>query len=223
MRLPSFVSPACFRWFYKSHRDRSFDFLDVGCGNHAVQKAKKWFPNCSYTGLDRDRYNNDDDDFNRMEHFHQVDLEQVETLEVLPDKAYDIVVMVHVIEHLKNGEDVVGSLCRKLRAGGGIYIEFPAVESLALPSMEGTLNFCDDPTHVKVYDVRELSNQLLEMGFTIKYAGRRRHPLLFVLAPVLIVLGIFKNRRVTAFGFWDLAHFADCIYAIKSPEVTEQV
>jgi 2-polyprenyl-3-methyl-5-hydroxy-6-metoxy-1,4-benzoquinol methylase len=158
-----------------------------------------------------------------MEKFCQVDLENVRTLDVLENQGYDIVVMVHVIEHLSNGQDVIKALCEKVKVGGGIYIEFPSVESLALPSMEGTLNFCDDPTHVYVHDVREISNLLMEQGYTINYAGRRRHPLLFVLSPLLILLGVLKNRKVTAFGFWDLFHFADCIYAVKSRDTSEIV
>jgi hypothetical protein len=48
---------------------------------------------------------------------------------------------------------------RKLKPGGLIYVEIPSIHLLVLPSMQGTLNFCDDETHICLYD-----------------EGRRQHP-----------------------------------------------
>jgi SAM-dependent methyltransferase len=216
MKIPVAFAPACFQKFYGEYRDKAFSMLDVGCGNHAVSKAKKWFKNCAYSGVDRDNYNNEVSDYGQMEKFYKVDLRHVEGLDAIPDEAYDVVLMVHVLEHLNNGNAVLNVLVDKVKPGGGFYIEFPSVHSLSLPHMQGTLNFCDDPTHVRVYDVKDVVNVLLEKGFVIVYAGRRRHTLLFWLAPLLILFGVLKNGRITAFGFWDLVHFADCVYATKA-------
>ena len=64
--------------------------------------------------------------------------------------------MVHVIEHLHNGDKVLEGLLTKLRSGGVIYIEYPGIRSTRLPSMRGSLNFSDDPTHVRLYSVPEI-------------------------------------------------------------------
>src|SRR5260370_17234441 len=62
----------------------------------------------------------------------------------------------------------------KLKPGGYIWIAFPSLRSLSLPSAEGTLQFCDDPTHVFVPDIREISNILLANGVRVIHAGRSR-------------------------------------------------
>ena len=49
-----------------------------------------------------------------------------------------------------------------LKPDGCIYIEFPSVRSLNLPSMRGALNFCDDKTHLRIYSIQEVANILLQ-------------------------------------------------------------
>ncbi len=217
-KLPVFMVPACFIKFYRKYRDKQFTMLDVGCGNHAVRKAKWWFDQCVYTGLDRTDPTYDELDRRLTDAYFKVDLDHICELVRIPDNAYDVVLLVHVIEHLQNGLEALNNLSHKVKLGGCFYVEFPSVNSLSLPHMKGTLNFCDDPTHVHVYDVKEIANVLLRNGFRVVSAGRRRHPLLFALAPILIIYGAVKNRRLTAFGFWDLLHFADYVFAVKITE-----
>ncbi|NBV95614.1 MAG: methyltransferase domain-containing protein, partial [Actinobacteria bacterium] len=76
-------------------------------------------------------------------------------LQHYPDNYFDGIWMVHVIEHLHNGDAVIQHLLPKLKSGGFLYIEYPGQKSTTLPSMHGTLNFKDDPTHVRVYSVNE--------------------------------------------------------------------
>jgi 2-polyprenyl-3-methyl-5-hydroxy-6-metoxy-1,4-benzoquinol methylase len=142
---------------------REINCLDVGCGNHSPSITKRWFPRWSYYGLDRDEQGLDERDRAALSGYYRLDLER-DPLTDLPREFFDVVVMAHVIEHLPDGLEVAGRLVETLRPGGRIYIEFPSVRSLALPSMPGTLHFCDDPTHVRVYDVREVANALLAAG-----------------------------------------------------------
>jgi hypothetical protein len=108
---------------------------------------------------------------------------------------------------------VLRELSRKIKAGGRIYIEFPNVKSLSLPSMKGTLNFCDDFSHVRVYEIREIANQLLSEGYKIIKAGRIRDWRKIMIIPIRILLGFFKP--VYGGYFWDLLGFADFVYAKK--------
>ena len=64
----------------------------------------------------------------------------------LADNHYDLIILSHVIEHINNGLDVVERLSKKLKFGGHIYIEYPSLKSLQLPSAQGSLHFCDDDT-----------------------------------------------------------------------------
>ena len=122
MILPSFFAPASFTRLYAKYRAQRFSMLDLGRGNHAVRKAKRWFPECSYTGIDRERYNNDDHDFDLMDLFHQIDLEDATALSVLPDASYDVLIMSHVLEHLKQGHAALEALFDKVKAGGSAYL-----------------------------------------------------------------------------------------------------
>jgi SAM-dependent methyltransferase len=206
------IMPVKFKRFYGTHRHRKFRLLDIGCGNHSATVTKRYFPNCIYYGVDKDNYNNDERDFAVMEKFFRIDLE-AGGLDALPDDFFDVIMCSHVIEHLRNGLEVVGKLKSKLVHGGKIYIEFPSLASLKLPSMKGTLHFCDDPTHVRLYSVLDVCNVLLDGGLRIVAAGRRRDVLMTTLFPLMFLAGICRYRKVTSFGLWDPLGFADFVYA----------
>lgn len=90
-----------------------------------------------------------------MEKFYELDLTLLDYA-AIPNNFFDAIMMAHVIEHLHNGEEVLPLLVKKLKPGGHFYIEYPGKKSTTLPSMYGTLNFKDDPTHVRLYSVNEL-------------------------------------------------------------------
>ncbi len=77
---------------------------------------------------------------------------------IIPDEYFDGIWIVHVIEHLHNGDKVLENLIGKLKVGGFFYVEYPGIKSTKLPSMYGTLNFYDDLSHVRIYSVRELKD-----------------------------------------------------------------
>jgi len=169
----SFVSK--FIYMKRSFGSTSFILLDAGAGNHSAGKTFTVFPRCQYYGIDLNRdYNNADDDFKAMKGFFEMDLTQLK-FDAIPDNFFDGIWMVHVIEHLYNGDEVIKHLLSKLKKGGFMYIEFPGEKSTRLPSMNGTLNFKDDDTHVRVYSVKELSKLFTDNGFEILKSGMRRN------------------------------------------------
>lgn len=191
--------------------DRPFSLLDIGAGNHSATIARTWFPACRYAGVDRDRhYNNDAADFAAMDEFFELDLTRLD-FAAIPEAAYDVVLMSHVIEHLANGDDVVRALCSKLRPGGIVYIEFPAPRSARFPSMRGTLNFYDDDSHVRLFSVPEVRAVLESRGLRILRSGTRRDPMRALLTPLRIVKARIENGFVPGGVFWDLLGFADFV------------
>ena len=40
--------------------------------------------------------------------------------------------------------------------------------------MPGTLNFCDDKTHVRLCDIKKLTNTLIMSGFKVMKAGKKK-------------------------------------------------
>jgi SAM-dependent methyltransferase len=214
MRAANLIMPTRLKPFRAYMRNGPFTLLDVGCGAHSPTITKRWFPNVRYHGIDRERYHNDDADIAAMDRFFCLDLEESDLSEV-EDGAYDAVLGSHVIEHLANGLEVVARLAGKLRPGGGvIYLEFPSVRSLSIPSGRKTLNFCDDSTHKRVYEVSEVANVLLANRVRILKAGRRRDSVRLMLTPAILGFQLYSIARYGQLdgpNLWDLLGFADFV------------
>ncbi len=221
MIIKKFIIPNQFRMFYKEYKNLSFRMLDIGCGNHSAGKANYWFKNCVYSGIDKQNYNNDETDMALMEKYYEIDLESnVEDTDKLPDLYYDVIVCSHIIEHITTGIRLIEILSKKIKPGGKIYIEFPAVRSLKFPKMYGTLNFCDDETHIRLYSIQEVANTLLKSGFLIKKAGTRRNPKRILFFPIILLLDFIKTGKLVAYGFWDILGFAEYVFAEKKKQDT---
>src|SRR5687768_6406515 len=107
-----------FNFLYHSFGNNNFRLLDIGTGNHSATKTVSLFPACEYHGLDISRdYNNDAEDFGLMKAFYEMDLTRLD-FSALPDDYFDAILVVHVIEHLHNGDEVLKGLISKLRKGG---------------------------------------------------------------------------------------------------------
>ena len=136
-------------------------------------------------------------------------------LVILPDESFDAIIISHVIEHLKNGLEVIGRLCRKLKTKGSIYIEFPSERSLSVPHTQGMFYFCGDETHIKLYDIKEAVNVLLENNFKIIKAGPRRNKFRIILAPFRYIYLRYIRKAPYAASFLDFFGLADFILARK--------
>ena len=190
--------------------------LDVGCGFGAARKFTKFCPRCEYSGLDRDKAFLLPDDVSRMHRFYEADLETSD-LSCIPDGHFDAIILSHVIEHLRNGEDCLRRLVSKLKSGGVIYVEYPGVRSLAVPHATGGgfLHFHDDPTHVRLYSVSEVVNTLLSSGCQIVSAGTRRDAIRLLLSPFLALRGLIVRGSLWSGRLWDLYGIAEFVMARK--------
>jgi len=191
----------------------SLRILDIGCGNNSPSTTKRWFPGCHYAGADIQRYNNSDADVAAMDVFYLLGTDG-SGYSAIPDGSYDLVILNHVVEHLQSPAQVLAVLCAKLKPGGYIWIAFPSLRSLSLPSSEDeTLQFCDDPTHVYVPDVREIANVLLANGVKIVHAGRSREGWLTTLGDVVKLCKRLSRKmftgRFSGRGLWYLLGFED--------------
>ncbi len=202
-------------YLQKLFRDKPFRLLDVGAGNHSASKTKGLFPNCEYHGIDLDKtYRNNQLDFDSMHAFYQMDLTKL-NFDEIPDNYFDFIRMTHVIEHLGNGDAVVKNLLPKMKSGGHFYIEYPGAKSLKLPSMEGTLNFYDDPTHVRVYSIKELKSVFESGGCTVLSSGTRRNAAYLIAMPFKIVGCWLRGKKLQGNIFWDILGFAEFLFVKK--------
>lgn len=204
-----------FKYIQKSFGDKPFKLLDVGAGNHSASRIKSMFPECEYYGLDLHRdYNNSEQDFKLMKGFFELDLTLLD-FGSIPDEYFDGIWMAHVIEHLHNGTDVLPGLLKKLKPGGYFYIEYPGEKSLRLPSMPGSLNFKDDPTHVRVYSVPELRQVFESHNCEVLKGGTRRNIWYILAMPVRATISLLQKGYIQGNVFWDLLGFAEFLWVRK--------
>jgi hypothetical protein len=110
---------------------------------------------------------------------------------------------------------ILEKICTKLKPGGVIWIAFPSLKSLSLPSAEGSLNFSDDPTHVRVPDIREISNVLLSNGVRVLHAGRTRDFIRGAIGAVVLPYALAKRAvtgKMSGKGLWYLLGFEDHVF-----------
>lgn len=214
MKPSHVICPSRYR-FLKGTHSQPLVVLDVGCGPNSFSTFRRFFPSAIYHGADS-RLHGAQEQYSKMDRFFELNLETSDLAEI-PNAHYDAIVFSHTIEHLLNGDQVLQRLIAKLKVGGRIYVELPSVRSLHFPSAYGTLNFFDDPTHIRMYDLKELSNLLLASSCRVLKAGKVRSWLRFCLlgpAGVLYNLVYFPvHRRLSSKGLQDLFGFSDFILA----------
>ncbi len=189
--------------------------LEIGIGNDSPINLKKVFPYAEYYGVDKDlNYNLSEKSLNSIHKFYQADLEKDSLIEI-PNNFFDYVIIAHVIEHIDNGEEIIKELTKKVKSGGGFYIEYPRKASAKFPSMKGTLNFYDDPTHKRFYEIDKLKEILAAEGFQIIKSGTKRDVSRIVGIPFMILKSLVTLKYVRGSVFWDLLGFAEFILGEK--------
>jgi 2-polyprenyl-3-methyl-5-hydroxy-6-metoxy-1,4-benzoquinol methylase len=190
--------------------------LDIGCGNGSPSVTKRWFPGCYYAGADIQRYNLSEADDAAMDEFFQLRVDG-SGYDAIPGASFDFVILNHVIEHMAEPAPIVAKLCGKLKPEGHIWIAFPSRRSLSLPhSVDETLNFYDDPTHIYVPDLREIANILPAHGVKVLHAGRSREGFFTTLKDGLrlgkrIVKRLFTGK-FSGRGMWYILGFEDHVF-----------
>jgi SAM-dependent methyltransferase len=137
--------------------------------------------------------------------FQRADLEH----DRLPwaDGSMTAITCMHLVEHLRDPAPLMKEAARLLRPGGRIYIETPHPKTLHLPSPQGsgagtfTLNFYDDPTHVRVVSTGELAGFARDAGLEIVAEGTSRN-WLFATSHLLYQFLPASRQKYTARAHW---------------------
>jgi hypothetical protein len=194
--------------------------LDVGCGNHSPRVTKQFFPDCEYHGVDRMRWNCDDEDVQAAARIFWCDLDSAHEVSQIPDRQYRVILCSHVLEHLRHPYELLSELVKKLSPGGALYIEVPSARSLKLPAaasgrwgIKGCLNYYDDPTHITQVDLRTAATHLHGLGLAVRGPFRRRLLRRVCLLPLYALAGVVMRGYVPASVLWDVTGFADYLVA----------
>ena len=120
-----------------------------------------------------------------------------------PDAAMDAITCMHVVEHLRDLTVLIREIARLLKPGARVYFETPHPKTLALPSAAGqfTLNFHDDPTHVRLVTTDELGDRVRAQGLTVESAQISRNWLFAAMHPIFLVLPA-SRKKFTARVHW---------------------
>ena len=194
--------------------------LDLGCGGHSPRYFKTQFPHCKYTGVDHATYRNTLDDLSLADAYFEVNLDDSD-LSFLPNKSYDLVVLSHVLEHLRNGRELLTCAASKVDVGGFVYVSHPHSDSVNFPHRADTLNFYDDVTHISIWSPNEARYILSEMGFEIIESGRTRLARNLLMMPIKAAISPFLGG-VTGPMLWDLYGFEEFVIARNNSALDSQ-
>jgi ubiquinone/menaquinone biosynthesis C-methylase UbiE len=148
--------------------------------------------------------------------FARVDFEQQKL--PWPDGSMNAVTCMHLVEHLQTIEPLMREIARVLAPGGRIYFETPHPKSLKVPSAKGpaagmfTLNFFDDPTHVRVVTVETLAESARSAGLAVVSSGISRNWIFAALHPVFRFLPP-SRKKFTSYIHW--LGWSACLIAMR--------
>jgi SAM-dependent methyltransferase len=119
------------------------------------------------------------------------------------DGSMDTVTCMHVVEHLDSLGNLFGEAARVLKPGGRAYFETPHPKTVHLPSAKGkfTLNFFDDPTHVRVVTVEELATAARQASLQVRGRGISRN-WLFAASHLIYWRRAESRKKFTARVHW---------------------
>lgn len=187
--------------------------LDIGCGNESVIKTKSIIPNCFYVGIDI--YQKNHEQFSKADKMYFTKPEKfADKLTEIPYK-FDVVISSHNLEHCNNRSKTFRTMLSKIKKYGFLYLSFPCEQSVHFPSRRGTLNYCDDKTHVyPPPSFQKLIIELKEKKFQILYSSQRYRPwILFICGLFIEVVSFLLNKTMR--GTWELYGFESIIVAQK--------
>jgi SAM-dependent methyltransferase len=187
--------------------------LDVGCGNNSPFDTKIILPNCNYTGIDIDNYNQvkpllaDNYFIVKPQNFSN-DISDLPGL-------FDVVISSHNLEHCHDRKSTLEAMMSKLKIGGKLFLSFPCESSINFPKRDGSLNYYDDLTHEGLPpSFAETLKIINGRGFKIDFAQKNYSPAILRLVG-LVSEPISKLRKKIMIGTWEYYGFESIIIATK--------
>jgi SAM-dependent methyltransferase len=119
----------------------------------------------------------------------------------------DAITCMQLVEHLRDLTLLTREAARLLKPGGRIFFETPHPKTLSLPSLQGraagmfTLNFYDDPTHVRCVPVTALAECARGAGLEVVASGISRN-WLFAASYLFYMFTGPSRRKYTARVHW---------------------
>jgi SAM-dependent methyltransferase len=190
--------------------------LDIGCGTGRTTAAyREKLTNVEIFGVDGFHEPAEVQSFIRYTK-HDVDGTRLP----YEDAYFDVVVLNHILEHVRSPVSLINETCRVLRPGGIIYLETPSVRSMFVPDMRfmneqyAAVNYFDDFTHVgRPQTIHSLFHLLNRNGFDVVEVEYARPQRWIRIGVINLLRGLrHKNRNIFSSGIWHLVGWS--IYGI---------
>jgi SAM-dependent methyltransferase len=111
-----------------------------------------------------------------------------------PDASVDVVVMLHVIEHVPDPHHTLEEIFRVLKPGGCLVVETPRYDSLMFKMLRHRERSVSCDGHIYFFTTETLREMCLRVGFQfqfVKYVGRSLN-----LARLLWNVGVMSKSKV---------------------------
>ncbi|WP_321474754.1 bifunctional glycosyltransferase/class I SAM-dependent methyltransferase [uncultured Paludibaculum sp.] len=167
------------------------DILDIGCG-HGYFASKLKENGHRVTGID---FLETPANLDALEDYRQMDLDTGDISTVVGDRRYDYVLLLDVLEHLRDPERLLREATKALRPGGRIIVSVPNVANITvrLQLLAGRFDYAPrgilDSTHLRFYTRRTARRMMEDCG--LKSVREK-----LTVMPVELALGLQPKSRV---------------------------
>jgi SAM-dependent methyltransferase len=174
--------------------------LDVGCGNNSPFRVKSKRPDIFYVGLDVGNYNQKANPNCYADRYIIVSSKDfVEEIKKFCN-SFDAIISSHNLEHCERQDEVLDAMLKALKKGGKIYLSFPCEESINFPKRRDTLNFYDDPTHLRMLNFNKTIDKIKSNSLVIDFAVKRYRPFILFMIGLILEPFAFILKRNMPFG-----------------------
>jgi len=138
----------------------------------------------------------------RVAHFIKCDVSKDKFK--IENNSLDAITCMQLVEHLNTLDNLLIESFRVLKPGGMMYIETPHPKTIVLNSPKSpmlgkfTVNFYDDPTHIRPISLGRLAYTAKKYGFKIYKSGTSRNIFFAFLWPVYLFLP-FSFKKYTSY------------------------
>lgn len=176
-------------WIPKNHK-----VLEFGCHTGLLSKALKEEKNSSVTGVD---INKDALVIAKswQDKSYLIDIEDYKEWEgELRNSKFDIILFLHILEHLRNPEEVLHAAIKKLKADGFIIIGLPNISNIneRFNMLKGLFEYEEtgvmDKTHYKMFNYHSAVRMIKDNNLKIvDYKSPQKYnPLKFLLSKTFL-------------------------------------